>query len=124
MGNASTLADFESNKRCWRAPVVPQGSPRNLDFCTALAHPVSQPRALITAMAKPHTTRDNESLQGVGTATKTYCRAALSIDPPVSGRSVGQLVVFPLDPTVRRAGGLVRQRYLRIELESSAVYHL
>ena len=75
-------------------------------------------------MAKPHTTRDNESLQGVGTATKTYCRAALSTDPPVSGRSVGQLVVFPLDPTVRRAGGLVRQRYLRIELESSAVYHL
>ena len=34
------------------------------------------------------------------------------------------MVVFPPDGATRRAGGLVRQRYLLIELESGAVYHL
>lgn len=57
------------------------------------------------------------------TAPKTYCRAALSTAQPVSGRSVRQMVAFPPDGATRRAGGLVRQRYLLIEPAGGAVYH-
>ena len=34
------------------------------------------------------------------------------------------MVVFPPDAATRHSGGLVRQRYLLLELESGAVYHL